>query len=164
MIIELKKELSKLSGVDFFNPKYRDVFKKYFPNDESTDAENTNEEERLKEVIGEDSYEELTEETSNETENFDETTANADDNSNDIEENEDISNVEQDQVEENESVPDTERRRPYVIFPKIFPVSQNIKIHPQKPDRRTVPFCSSVVPGFSGYYETERRQPGRGIL
>lgn len=102
MIIELKKELSKLSGVDFFNPKYRDVFKKYFPNDESTDAENTNEEDRLKEVIGEDSYEELTEETSNETENIDETNADVDDNSSDTEENEDISNVEQDQVEENE--------------------------------------------------------------
>ena len=26
---ELKKELSKLSGVDMFNPKFRDVFKKY---------------------------------------------------------------------------------------------------------------------------------------
>lgn len=28
---ELKRELSKLSGVDFFNPKYRETFKKYFP-------------------------------------------------------------------------------------------------------------------------------------
>lgn len=102
MIIELKKELSKLSGVDFFNPKYRDVFKKYFPNDESTDVENTNEEERLKEVIGEDSYEELTEETSNESENIDETNADVDDNSSDTEENEDVSNIEQNKVEENE--------------------------------------------------------------
>ena len=34
---ELKRELSKLSGVDFFSPKYREVFKKYFPDEE--DAE-----------------------------------------------------------------------------------------------------------------------------
>ena len=30
---ELKKELSKLSGIDFFSPKYREVFKKYFPDE-----------------------------------------------------------------------------------------------------------------------------------
>lgn len=36
---ELKRELSKLSGIDFFNPKYRDVFKKYFPNDKDADEE-----------------------------------------------------------------------------------------------------------------------------
>ena len=34
---ELKRELSRASGVDMFNPKYREIFKKYFPNDE--DAE-----------------------------------------------------------------------------------------------------------------------------
>lgn len=34
MVKELKRELSKLSGVDFFNPKYREVFKKYFPDEE----------------------------------------------------------------------------------------------------------------------------------
>ena len=44
---ELKRELSKLSGIDFFNPKYRDVFKKYFPEDE--DAE----EKRLDEILDE---------------------------------------------------------------------------------------------------------------
>lgn len=44
---ELKRELSKLSGIDFFNPKYRDVFKKYFPEEE--DAE----EKRFEEVVGE---------------------------------------------------------------------------------------------------------------
>lgn len=53
MVNELKKELSKLSGVDFFNPKFRDVFKKYFPNDNSENEINSNEEDRLKEVIGE---------------------------------------------------------------------------------------------------------------
>lgn len=30
-IKELKRELSRLSGVDFFNPKYRETFKKFFP-------------------------------------------------------------------------------------------------------------------------------------
>ena len=30
---EFKRELSKLSGIDFFNPKYREVFKKHFPTD-----------------------------------------------------------------------------------------------------------------------------------
>lgn len=50
---ELKKELSALSGVDFFNPKYRNVFKKYLPND-FTDSENVDsmEEERLNDVLG----------------------------------------------------------------------------------------------------------------
>ena len=43
-INELRRELSRLTGIDMFNPKFRDVFKKYFPNDE--DAE----EKRLQEV------------------------------------------------------------------------------------------------------------------
>lgn len=60
MIKEFKKELSKLSGVDFFNPKFRDVFKKYFP--DSDEDINTNEEDRLKEVIGEEVYNNLQEE------------------------------------------------------------------------------------------------------
>lgn len=60
MIKEFKKELSKLSGVDFFNPKFRDVFKKYFP--DSDEDINTNEEDRLKEVIGEEAYNNLQEE------------------------------------------------------------------------------------------------------
>lgn len=55
MIKELKKELSKLSGVDFFNPKFRDVFKKYFPDDSEKEDNSTAEEERLKEVIGDES-------------------------------------------------------------------------------------------------------------
>ena len=42
---ELKRELSKLTGIDMFNPKFRDVFKKYFPDEK--DAE----EEKLDEVI-----------------------------------------------------------------------------------------------------------------
>ena len=34
---ELKRELSRLTGIDMFNPKFRDVFKKYFPNEEDTE-------------------------------------------------------------------------------------------------------------------------------
>lgn len=43
---ELKRELSRLSGLDFFNPKYREVFKKFFPEDpeEEKTAEETAEE------------------------------------------------------------------------------------------------------------------------
>ena len=36
-INELKRELSRLSGVDFFNPKYREVFKKVFPGEKETE-------------------------------------------------------------------------------------------------------------------------------
>lgn len=36
---ELKKELSKISGVDFFNPTYREVFKKYFPEEKDAEEE-----------------------------------------------------------------------------------------------------------------------------
>lgn len=52
MIKELKKELSALSGVDFFNPKYREVFKRYFPN-EAEEVVESAEEERLNEIIDE---------------------------------------------------------------------------------------------------------------
>lgn len=41
MIKELKRELSKLSGVDFFNPKYREAFKKFFPDDTDDVKEET---------------------------------------------------------------------------------------------------------------------------
>ena len=36
---ELKRELSRLSGVDFFNPKYRELFKKYLPGDKDSEDE-----------------------------------------------------------------------------------------------------------------------------
>lgn len=39
MIKEFKKELSKLSGTDFFNPKYRELFKKYFPSEKDDEDE-----------------------------------------------------------------------------------------------------------------------------
>lgn len=54
---DLKRELSKLSGVDFFNPKYRELFKKAFPEDK--DAE----EEKLKKegMIGEEKIKDKTE-------------------------------------------------------------------------------------------------------
>lgn len=62
MVNEFKRELSRISGVDFFNPKYRDVFKRYFQDDDKED-ELSAEEERLNEVIGEDNN------TKSETEN-----------------------------------------------------------------------------------------------
>lgn len=71
MIKEFKKELSKLAGIDFFNPKFRDVFKRYFPDDADKEEETTAEEERLKEVVGDEQVEdiekELASESSNET-------------------------------------------------------------------------------------------------
>lgn len=36
---EFKRELSKLSGVDFFNPKYRELFKKTFPEEKTAEEE-----------------------------------------------------------------------------------------------------------------------------
>lgn len=36
---ELKKELSKLTGIDFFSPRFREVFKKYFPDDKDMEEE-----------------------------------------------------------------------------------------------------------------------------
>lgn len=36
---ELKKELSKLTGIDMFSPRFREVFKKYFPNDKDAEEE-----------------------------------------------------------------------------------------------------------------------------
>ena len=38
-LTEFKKELSRLSGVDFFNPKFRDVFKKFEENLKKRDSE-----------------------------------------------------------------------------------------------------------------------------
>lgn len=54
---ELKRELSKLSGVDFFNPKYRELFKKAFPEDKDAG------EEKLKKegMIGEEKIKDKTE-------------------------------------------------------------------------------------------------------
>lgn len=58
---ELKRELSRLSGLDFFNPKYREVFKKFFP--EETDEERPNEEtsteEQVKEAAADNSREDV---------------------------------------------------------------------------------------------------------
>lgn len=71
MIKEFKKELSKLSGVDFFNPKFRDVFKRYFPDDADKEEETTAEEERLKEVVGDEQVEDIEKELA--SENSDET-------------------------------------------------------------------------------------------
>ena len=39
---ELKKELSKITGIDMFSPRFRDVFKKYFPEDKDGEEEKLN--------------------------------------------------------------------------------------------------------------------------
>lgn len=62
MVKELKKELSKLSGVDFFNPKYRDVFKKYFP-DDAVESELNTDDAALDENIEISATDEVVEET-----------------------------------------------------------------------------------------------------
>lgn len=56
-IKELKKELSELSGINFFSPKYRDVFNKFAPNDNSKENANELEEDKLKEILGEEKEE-----------------------------------------------------------------------------------------------------------
>lgn len=45
---ELKRELSKLTGIDFFNPKYREIFKKHFPNEEDAEEKKLKEMEDIK--------------------------------------------------------------------------------------------------------------------
>lgn len=65
MLNELKRELSRISGIDFFNPKFRDVFKKYFP--EEKDAE----EERAEELLDTKGVEPETEEIKEEAEKND---------------------------------------------------------------------------------------------
>lgn len=66
MIKEFKKELSKLAGIDFFNPKFRDVFKRYFPDDADKEEETTAEEERLKEVVGDEQVKDIEKELASE--------------------------------------------------------------------------------------------------
>lgn len=96
MIKEFKKELSKLSGIDFFNPKYRDVFKRYFPDDADKDEEITAEEERLKEVVGDEQVEDIEKELA--SENSDETA--------EEENSEEIKNTDE-EVETEENVDET---------------------------------------------------------
>jgi cobalamin biosynthesis protein CobT len=65
---ELKKELSKLSGVDMFNPKFRDVFKKYFPEDKDAEEEALKEKGIETDEVEENTVaEEIAEETAEET-------------------------------------------------------------------------------------------------
>lgn len=83
---ELKRELSKLTGIDFFNPKFREVFKKYFPNDKDL------EEEKVEELINEDK-----EEDSEKTESESDVDANTNTQNSEVEdkeENEEKSDVE----------------------------------------------------------------------
>lgn len=65
---ELKKELSKLSGVDMFNPKFRDVFKKYFPDDKDAEEQALEEKGIETDAVEENTVaEEIAEETAEET-------------------------------------------------------------------------------------------------
>lgn len=92
---ELKKELSKLTGIDFFNPRYREVFKKYFPNDKDL------EEEKLEEVINEDK-----EENSEKTESESDVDASTETQNLEVEDNE--KNEEKSDVEPTDSNEETD--------------------------------------------------------
>lgn len=112
---ELKKELSKLSGIDFFNPKYRDVFKKYFPNDTTENDVNDNEEDRLKEVLGEEREETKTPDTQeNSTDTVEENAENKKEEIPSDEQGEDTDKEDADPAEENvedkseDNAPETE--------------------------------------------------------
>lgn len=50
---ELKKELSKLTGIDMFSPRFREVFKKYFPEDKDAEEEKFEAMEDLEPVVEE---------------------------------------------------------------------------------------------------------------
>lgn len=47
---ELKRELSRATGIDMFNPKFREIFKKYFPNDEDAEEKKLEEQGLLEDV------------------------------------------------------------------------------------------------------------------
>lgn len=107
MIKEFKKELSKLSGVDFFNPKFRDIFKRYLPDDADKEEETTAEEERLKEVVGEEQVDNIEKELA--PENLDESAE--EENTEDIQNADEESKTEEDvdeTVQGEESVEDKE--------------------------------------------------------
>ena len=40
---DFKRELAKLTGIDMFNPKFKDVFKRYFPEDEDAEEKRAEE-------------------------------------------------------------------------------------------------------------------------
>lgn len=67
---EAKRELSKLTGIDLFNPKYRDFFNRLFPATEDAVEEEPKEEveEEVKEEVVEEPAEEVTEEKVEEVE------------------------------------------------------------------------------------------------
>lgn len=86
---ELKRELSKLTGIDFFNPKFREVFKKYFPNDKDL------EEEKLDELLNE-NKEENSKLDESQSENLDANTKTQSSEVKDNDKNKESSNVESD--------------------------------------------------------------------
>ena len=49
-LTEFKRELSKVSGVDFFNPKYRDIFKRHLTPTEDEEVEKSEEIEKAKDA------------------------------------------------------------------------------------------------------------------
>ena len=59
MIKEFKRELSKVSGVDFFSPKYAEIFKKYVKEEEPTEVEETDKVEEPTTDIEDNKVEEL---------------------------------------------------------------------------------------------------------
>lgn len=68
MINEFKKELSKLLGIDMFNPKFRNVFKKYFPGEKDAEDEVLEEKGIETDAVEENTVaEEIAEETAEET-------------------------------------------------------------------------------------------------
>ena len=88
MVKEFKKELSKILGVDLFSPRYREVFKKYFP--EEKDAE----EERAEEILDEQPKEEINEPVEENNEEQKKVVENAEDDNKAEEVEEDIEKAE----------------------------------------------------------------------
>lgn len=107
MIKEFKKELSRLAGIDFFNPKFRDIFKRYLPDDADKEEETTAEEERLREVVGEEQVENIEKELASENLNESAEEENTEDVQNTDEEAKTEENVDE-TVQDEESADDKE--------------------------------------------------------
>lgn len=111
MIKEFKKELSRLAGIDFFNPKFRDIFKRYLPDDADKEEETTAEEERLKEVVGDEQVEDIEKELASENSNESAEEENTEDIQNTDEEAKTEENVDE-TVQDEESADDKENDEP----------------------------------------------------
>lgn len=111
MIKEFKKELSRLAGIDFFNPKFRDIFKRYLPDDADKEEETTAEEERLKEVVGEEQVDNIEKELASESSDGTAEEENTEDIQNADEEGKTEEDVDE-TVQDEESVEDKENTEP----------------------------------------------------